>query len=237
MIVSERRSGVGRRSDDSLSKETRTMADFKRIAEKLEAGEAEEVKQLVQAAMDAGVPAADILNQGLLAGMESVGAKFKVNEIFVPDVIFAARAMTAGLQILQPKLAAAGVKPLGRVVMGTVKGDLHDIGKNLVCMMLRGAGFSVTDLGSDVPVEKFVAAAREGDGRCVVGLSALLTTTMPKMAEVVTQIRAAGLKNVKVMIGGAPVTQGYATEIGADGYAPDAATAADVARELMGVGK
>jgi 5-methyltetrahydrofolate--homocysteine methyltransferase len=213
------------------------MADFRQIAEKLEAGEADEVKRLVQAAINQGVPAADILNQGLLAGMESVGAKFKVNEIFVPDVIFAARAMTAGLQILQPKLAAAGIKPLGRVVMGTVKGDLHDIGKNLVCMMLRGAGFSVTDLGSDVPVEKFVAAAREGDGNCVVGLSALLTTTMPKMAEVVTQIRAAGLKNVKVMIGGAPVTQGYAKEIGADGYAPDAATAADVARELMGVGR
>ena len=213
------------------------MADFKAISEKLEAGEADEVKRLIQAAIDEGVPAAEILSQGLLAGMDSVGAKFKVNEIFVPDVIFAARAMTAGMQVLQPKLTAAGIKPIGRVVMGTVKGDLHDIGKNLVCMMLRGAGFNVVDLGSDVPVEKFVTAAKDGQGQCVVGLSALLTTTMPKMAEVIAQIKSAGLKNVKVMIGGAPVTQGYAKEIGADGYAPDAASAADVARELMGVGK
>ena len=213
------------------------MADFKAISEKLEAGEADEVKRLVQAAINEGVPAVDILNKGLLAGMESVGAKFKVNELFVPDVIFAARAMTAGMQVLQPKLTAAGIEPIGRVVMGTVKGDLHDIGKNLVCMMLRGAGFNVIDLGSDVPVEKFVAAAKDAKGECVLGLSALLTTTMPKMAEVITQVKKAGLKNVKIMIGGAPVTQGYANEIGADGYAPDAASAADVARDLMGVGR
>ena len=212
------------------------MADFDALSRQVVAGEAEEVSRLVKAAIGQGVPAVDILNKGLLAGMEVVGEKFKINEFFVPDVIFAARAMTAGMELIQPLLAKAGIEPIGRVVMGTVKGDLHDIGKNLVCMMLRGAGFNVVDLGSDVPVDKFVAAAKEAKGsKCLVGMSALLTTTMPKMAEVVTKVRAARLKNVKVMIGGAPVTQGYANEIGADGYASDAASAADLARQLMGV--
>jgi 5-methyltetrahydrofolate--homocysteine methyltransferase len=209
------------------------MADLKAIAEKLEAGEADEVARLVKEALDEGADAEEILNSGLLAGMSSVGEKFKVNELFVPDVVFAARAMTAGMAVIQPVLTERGVEPRGRVILGTVKGDLHDIGKNLVGMMLRGAGFEVTDLGSDVPTEKFVEAAR-GQKRCLLGLSALLTTTMPRMADVIKAVRAEGLENVKVMIGGAPVTRNFATEVGADGYAPDAASAADLARELIG---
>jgi 5-methyltetrahydrofolate--homocysteine methyltransferase len=211
------------------------MADFDAISSQLQIGEADDVRRLVTEAIDEGTPAEEILNKGLLAGMTVVGKKFKVNELFVPDVIFAARAMTAGLELLQPILAEKGVEPVGRVIVGTVKGDLHDIGKNLVGMMLRGAGFSVIDLGSDVPAEKFVEAAREAGSACIVGLSALLTTTMPKMAEVIQAMKDAGLDDVKVMVGGAPVTRGFADEIGADGYAPDAASAADLAKQLMGV--
>ena len=210
------------------------MADLEGVCRELQAGEPEAVARLVQEAVDEGVDAETILNEGLLKGMDIVGEKFKANEMFVPDVIFAARAMTAGMELLQPLLAATGVEPRGKVVIGTVKGDLHDIGKNLVGMMLRGAGFTVVDLGNDVSVEKFVSAAQEAGAKCVVGLSALLTTTMPKMADAVKALQKAGLKDVKVMIGGAPVTQGYADEIGADGYAPDAASAADLAKKLLG---
>jgi len=208
------------------------MADMGAIGEALQKGEADATVQLVRQAMDEGVSAEDVLNQGLLKGMDVVGEQFRTSQIFIPDVIFAARAMTAAMEILQPILADKGVEPVGRIVIGTVKGDLHDIGKNLVAMMLRGAGFTVIDLGNDVPADKFVAAAKEA-GKCVVGMSALLTTTMPKMAEVIKAVRDQKLKDVKVMIGGAPVTQGYADEIGADGYAGDAASAADMAKTLI----
>ncbi len=165
--------------------------------------------------------------------MGIVGGKFKRNEAWVPEVLIAARAMNAGMELLEPLLVEAGVEPVGTFALGTVKGDLHDIGKNLVAMMMKGAGFQVIDLGIDVPAEKFVEAVKES-GCDVVGFSALLTTTMPRMAEIVKALRDAGLTEVKIIIGGAPVTQGYADEIGADGYAPDAASAADVAKALIG---
>ena len=165
--------------------------------------------------------------------MNVVGKRFKANEIYVPEVLIAARAMKAGMAVLEPALAKAGVKPAGTVVLGTVKGDLHDIGKNLVGMMLTGGGLKVVDIGTDVPAEKFVEACK-AEGAQVCAMSALLTTTMPQMAEVVKAMKAAGVKS-KTIIGGAPVTQSYADEIGADGYAPDAASAVDVTKELMGV--
>ena len=165
--------------------------------------------------------------------MGIIGGKFKRNEVYVPEVLIAARAMHGGLEILEPILAETGVEPVGRIVLGTVKGDLHDIGKNLVGMMLKGGGFHVIDLGTDVSPEKFVEAARNS-GKCVIAMSALLTTTMPQMAAVMQALKAAGLGTVKTMIGGAPVTQNYADEIGADGYAPDAASAVDTAKELIG---
>jgi len=209
------------------------MADFDRMCAALEKGEADGLKSLVQAALSEGVSAEDILNKGLLRGMDKIGDDFKNSKCFVPDVIFAARAMTSAMELLQPILTEKGVEPVGRVVIGTVRGDLHDIGKNLVGMMLRGGGFEVIDLGADVAPEKFIDAAKKS-GQCLIGMSALLTTTMPVMEEVVTAVKKAKLPGVKTMIGGAPVTQDYAGEIGADGYAPDAATAVDLARKLMG---
>ena len=208
------------------------MADLKKLSELLEAGDPKGVASLTRQALDEGVPAETILNEGLLKGMDSIGRKFKVNEVFVPDVIFAARAMTAGLDLLKPLLAKAGVQPLGHVIIGTVEGDLHDIGKNLVAIMLTGGGFHVTDLGHDVSVERFVDAARSNP-RAIVALSALLTTTMPRMPEVVSALRQAGLNKVKVIVGGAPVTRTFANEIGAAGYATDAATAVDLAKSLL----
>jgi 5-methyltetrahydrofolate--homocysteine methyltransferase len=205
---------------------------FKEISEKLQAGKADEVKAMVQAEVNAGTPVGDILKKGLIAGMAVIGEKFKKNEVYVPEVLIAARAMNAGLTILEPLLAKAGVKPLGRVAIGTVKGDLHDIGKNLVAMMLRGAGFEIVDLKIDVAPDKFVDAAK--NGASLVCLSALLTTTMPQMKNVIEALKAAKL-NVPVLIGGAPVTQSYADEIGAAGYAPDAASAVDEAKKLLKV--
>jgi 5-methyltetrahydrofolate--homocysteine methyltransferase len=194
---------------------------------------AADVKALVEKAIQEKVSPADILNKGLLAGMSVIGDKFKKNEVYVPDVLIAARAMKAGTEVLKPLLAAAGVQPIGTVVMGTVKGDLHDIGKNLVCMMLEGAGFKVVDAGINVEAEKLVSLAKENNAK-VIGASALLTTTMTNMKGVVDAVKAAGLAGkVKVMIGGAPVTQAFCDEIGADGYAPDAASAADKAKELI----
>jgi len=206
------------------------MADLKAIAESLIKGKAAEVKELVRKAVEAKVPPGKILNEGLVAGMSVVGERFKKNEFYVPEVLIAARAMHAGMEILQPQLAAAGVKAVAKVAIGTVKGDLHDIGKNLVSMMWKGGGFEVVDLGIDVPPEKFVQAAK--DGCSVIGLSALLTTTMPQMKDVIKALKDAGQK-AKVVIGGAPVTQNYADEIGADGYAPDAASAVDIAKKLL----
>ena len=192
------------------------------------------VKELVQAAIDEGVEIEKILNEGLIAGMAVVGKKFRNNEFYVPEVLIAARAMHKGMDIIQPLLEGAGVEPLARVAIGTVKGDLHDIGKNLVSMMLKGAGFQVEDLGIDVPSEKFVQIAREGYQ--VICLSALLTTTMPAMKVVIEDLHKEGFKGkVGILIGGAPVTQNYADEIGADGYAPDASSAVDKAKELLGL--
>ena len=208
------------------------MADLNGISEALQRGDRDTVAKLVQAAVNEKVPPKKILDEGLIAGMSIIGRKFKNNEVYVPEVLIAARAMNGGMIILEPVLVKAGVKPVGQVVLGTVKGDLHDIGKNLVAMMLKGAGFQVTDIGTDAPAQKFVDAAK-AKGKCVVAISALLTTTMPQMAEIVKAIKASGLKGVKTLIGGAPVTQSYADEIGADGYAPDAASAADVAKTLI----
>jgi len=207
------------------------MADLNTIAEKLIAGNAPETKELVQQAMDEGVPVKDILDLGLIAGMNEVGRRFKNNEFYVPEVLIAARAMHWAMEVLGPKLEAAGVKSIGKAAIGTVKGDLHDIGKNLVAMMLRGAGFEVVDLTVDVSIEKFVEVAK-GDVQ-VICLSALLTTTMPQMPKVIEALKEAGITDVKVMVGGAPVTQKYADEIGADGYAPDAASAVDKAKQLL----
>lgn len=199
------------------------------ISENLQKGKAKVVKQLVQEAIDAGISAQDILEKGLIAGMNVVGEKFRNNEIFVPEVLVAARALNMGSALLKPLLAADGVKASGRVCIGTVQGDLHDIGKNLVKMMMEGKGLEVIDLGTDVAPETFVQTAIEQDCQ-IICCSALLTTTMPTMGEVVKAAEAAGIREkVKIMIGGAPVTQAFCEEIGADAYTPDAASAADAA--------
>ncbi|NSW56653.1 MAG: corrinoid protein [Armatimonadetes bacterium] len=210
------------------------MADLQALADSVIAGKRDDVAKLTQAAVDEGVSPADIINDGLIAGMSVVGEKFKNNEFYVPEVLIAARAMHAGMDIIKPLLAESGVQPRGKVAIGTVKGDLHDIGKNLVAMMLEGGGYEVLDLEVDVPAEKFVDAVKSG-GADVVALSALLTTTMPAMKDTIDALKEAGVRDqVKVVIGGAPVTQNYADEIGADGYAPDAASAVDKVRELLG---
>ena len=209
------------------------MSVLEQIKENLMKGKANDVKTLVEQALNDGEEPGKILNEGLLAGMSIIGERFKNNEVYVPEVLIAARAMKTGMEILQPKLVAAGVEPKGTAVVGTVKGDLHDIGKNLVRMMLEGAGLKVVDLGIDVEPQKFVDGARE-NGATVVGVSALLTTTMTNMKAVVEAVAASDLAGkVKVMIGGAPVTQAFCDEIGADGYAPDAASAADLATSLL----
>jgi len=208
------------------------MADLEGIKESLIKGDANKVKELVGTAVKENALVGDILNQGLIAGMNVVGTKFKNNEFYVPEVLIAAQAMHAGMEILEPLLEKSGIKPIGKIAVGTAKGDLHDIGKNLVIMMLKGGGFQVEDLGIDVAEEKFVETAKAGTQ--LIGISALLTTTMPSMKTVVEALKAAGLKDrVKVMIGGAPITQAYADEIGADGYSPDAASAVDKAKELL----
>lgn len=187
---------------------------------------------MVQEAIDAGMSAQVILNQGLLAGMDVIGVRFKAGEIYVPDVLVAARAMKTGTDLLKPLLISEGVESIGTVIMGTVKGDLHDIGKNLVIMMMEGKGLKVVDLGTDVPVEKFVEAAIEHNAK-IVACSALLTTTMGEMQNVVDAFKAANLRDeVTIMVGGAPVTEAFCKSIGADVYQPDAATAADAAAAI-----
>ena len=199
------------------------------ISQQLQAGRARNVKALVQQALDEGIPAQQILNEGLLSGMAIIGEKFKNNEVFVPEVLVAARAMNTGVELLKPHLLADGVKAKGRVCIGTVQGDLHDIGKNLVKMMLESKGLEVIDLGTDVSAETFVKTAAEQDCQ-IICCSALLTTTMGVMAEVVKAAEAAGIRDkVKIMIGGAPVTQSFCEQIGADAYTTDAASASDVA--------
>jgi len=209
------------------------MVDLASIAEALQRGDVGKVEELVRLALQEKLTPKDILENGLIKGMNIIGIKFKNNEIYVPEVLISARAMYAGMNILRPKLVETGVKNIGKVAIGTVRGDLHDIGKNLVKMMLEGAGFEVVDLGVDVSADKFVAAVKEHQPD-IVGMSALLTTTMVYMPEVIKSLEAAGLRDrVKVMIGGAPVTQNYAEQIGADGYSPDAASAAEDAKSLV----
>ena len=199
------------------------------ISLKLQAGKAKDVKVLVQQALDAGIAPQEILEKGLLAGMDIIGEKFKNNEVFVPEVLVAARAMNFGMAVLKPMLVAEGVKNTGKVCIGTVKGDLHDIGKNLVKMMLEGKGFEVIDLGADVAPETFIQTAKEQNCQ-IIGISALLTTTMNTMEEVVKLAEEAGIRDqVKIMVGGAPLTDAFAKKIGADAYTPDAATAAEAA--------
>ena len=209
------------------------MVDLNHISEALQRGDAEKVKELVKQALEEGLVPKEILENGLIKGMGIIGAKFKKNEVYVPEVLIAARAMHTGMDVLRPKLVETGVKNIGKVIIGTVTGDLHDIGKNLVKMMLEGAGFEVVDLGVDVSVEKFVEAAKEHQPN-IIGMSALLTTTMVNMPEVIKALESAGLRDkVKIMIGGAPITQNYAEQIGADSYSPDAASAADMAKTFV----
>jgi 5-methyltetrahydrofolate--homocysteine methyltransferase len=210
------------------------MADIlQEIASNLYGGEDEKVAELVQQALDQGSAPEDILAGGLIAGMDEVGKDFKAGDLFVPEVLIAARAMHAGMGVLRPLLAEADVPSAGTYVIGTVQGDLHDIGKNLVRMMLEGAGFETVDLGTDVRPEGFVEAVREHQPQ-IVGMSALLTTTMVNMKAIIEALVEAGLRDsIKIMVGGAPVTAAFAEEIGADAYAPDAASAVDVARQFI----
>lgn len=203
------------------------------ISEFLQKGRAKNVKALVQQAIDEGVDPKVILNEGLLSGMSIIGAKFKNNEVFVPEVLVAARAMNAGLTILEPKLIEIGNEPVGTAVVGTVQGDLHDIGKNLVVMMLKGAGFEIHDLGVDVEPAAFIDKAEEV-GADIICMSALLTTTMPKMQDCIDLLKERNLRDkYVVMVGGAPVNQSFCDQIGADYYTPDAATCADVAKTAV----
>jgi len=209
------------------------MIDLNSMSEALQRGDAEKVEELVRKVLEENLTPKKILEDGLIKGMDIIGAKFKKNEVYVPEVLIAARAMHAGMDILRPKLTETGVKDIGKVVMGTVKGDLHDIGKNLVEMMLEGAGFNVIDLGVDVSADKYVEAVKDYQPD-ILAMSALLTTTMIYMGEVIKALNDVGLRNkVKIMVGGAPITQDYADQIGADGYSPDAASAVDKAKVFI----
>ena len=206
--------------------------DLKTLYDAVVNGELEAVEDGVRAALAAGVTADKILSETLIPAMGEVGRLFEAQEFYVPEMLISARAMQAGVNILRPLLAEAGIASAGKLAFGTVKGDLHDIGKNLVIMMLEGAGFEVTDLGVDVAPDKFVQAAR--DGAQLIGMSAMLTTTMPNMKVTIDALKEAGVRNrVKVMIGGAPLTQAYAEQIGADGYTPDASSAVRKAKALL----
>jgi len=212
------------------------MPDLKELYDAILTGNARKAEAVTKDALEAGTDATELLGKYMIPAMDEVGKRFECNEYFVPELLIAARAMKTALQLLTPKLAAAGAKAVGRVVIGTVQGDLHDIGKNLVASMLEGSGFEVVDLGVDVSPQKFVEAAMEADGT-IVGLSALLTTTMTQMKAVVEALKKAGVRDkVKVIIGGAPITQQYADEIGADGYSDNASGAVGLARKLVGAG-
>ena len=213
------------------------MSKYQEISEAVQKGRKKQVLDYIQSALDEKLEAKDILNEGLLAAMDVVGDKFKNNEIYVPEMLIAARAMSAGMEVLKPYLSEAGVEPIGKAVIGTVKGDLHDIGKNLVRMMFEGKGIEVVDLGVDVPAERFVEAV-ETERAQIVACSALLTTTMGEIKNVVECFNERGLRDkVTIMVGGAPVTDAYCKEIGADFYSPDAASAADIARETLTGGR
>lgn len=206
---------------------------LEQMREDLYKGKVDQVGAATQKALDEGMSAQEILNDGLVAGMDIVGRDFKAGILFIPEVLLCAKVMHAGLEVLRPLLAESGVPSSGKVVIGTVAGDLHDIGKNLVSMMLRGAGFEIIDLGTDVSPEKFVESVRAEEAD-LVGMSALLSTTMPAMKTTIEALIEAGLRDrVKVLVGGAPVTAGFAEGVGADGYAPDAVTAVDTARSLI----
>jgi 5-methyltetrahydrofolate--homocysteine methyltransferase len=209
------------------------MADLVQLSEALQKMDIPGVKRLTQEAISAGIDPQKILSDGLIAGMDVAGRKFRRNEIFIPEMLVIAKAMHEALAILKPKLIEVGAEPVAKAVIGTVKGDVHDIGKNMFGMMLEGAGFTVTDLGYDVSPEKFVEAVKNESPR-VVGMSALLSTTMVEMPVVIDALKEAGIRDqVKVIVGGAPVTQKYADDIGADGYGDDAATGAEIARKLV----
>jgi len=207
------------------------MADLKALSDAIIKGDQNKSVEITRQALADGMTAKSVLDDGLIAGMDVVGARFKKNEIYIPEVLIAARAMKMAMEVLEPELVKAGVEPIGKLAIGTVQGDLHDIGKNLVAMMLKGAGFEVVDLGVDVGPEKFVEQAKS-KGIQLIGMSALLTTTMPGMEKTVTALKNAGL-STKIIVGGAPVTQDYADKIGADGYAADAASAVDMAKGLV----
>lgn len=206
---------------------------FGEIKDALMKGDRTAVAKHTKSALDARIPVKDILNNGLIAAMEVIGDRFKKSEIFIPEVLISAKAMHAGIAVLEPHMAKSGIQPLGKVVIGTVKGDLHDIGKNIVSMMLKGACFEIKDFGIDVPPQKFVDAVKDGQAD-IVALSSLLTTSMGSMKDTIKALQDSGLRSkVKVIVGGAPVTQDFADSIGADGYARDAATAVDKAKELL----
>jgi len=207
------------------------MADLKALADAVIKGDQSTAVGITKSALEEGTAAKNVLEEGLIAGMDVVGARFKNNEIYIPEVLIAARAMKMAMEFLEPELIKAGVEPVGKFLIATVQGDLHDIGKNLVAMMLKGAGFEVIDLGVDISPEKFVEQVK-AKGIQLVGMSALLTTTMPGMERTIKALKEAGV-SAKIMIGGAPVTQGYADKIGADGYAADAASAVDMAKSLV----
>ena len=207
------------------------MADLKALADAVIKGDQNTAIEITRAALSEDTAPKSVLDEGLIAGMDVVGARFKKNEIYIPEVLIAARAMKMAMEVLEPELAKAGVKPVGKFLIGTVQGDLHDIGKNLVAMMLKGAGFEVVDLGVDIGPEKFVEQAKTTRVQ-LIGMSALLTTTMPAMEKTLKALKEGGVP-AKIMVGGAPVTQGYADKIGADGYSADAASAVDVAKSLV----
>jgi 5-methyltetrahydrofolate--homocysteine methyltransferase len=210
------------------------MASFEELSVAIQKGIARKAKALTSALLAEKQSAGDILSKGLLDGMEKLGRRFRANEVYVPEVLLSARAMNASMEILKPQLVKAGIKPVGKMILGTVKGDLHDIGKNLVKMLAQGAGIEVIDLGIDVSADKFVQSVKNNPDARVIGMSALLTTTMAALKVVIDRLDKEGLRNkIKVMVGGGPLTEQFAREIGADGYAPDAARAAEKLMTLL----
>lgn len=208
------------------------MANFENLSQNVIKGMASQVKEQVSAMIDEGIAPLDIINQGLIAGMNVVGTRFKSGEMFVPEVLMAAKSMSEGIELIKPLIADTDMPSIGKVIIGTVKGDLHDIGKNLVAMMLESGGFTVINMGIDISPEKFVAAIKEHNPN-ILAMSALLTTTMLQMKDTIELLKEEGLRdNVKVIIGGAPISHDFADEIGADGFAPDAASAVDLCKEL-----
>ncbi len=211
------------------------MATFQELSAAIQKGNASAAKELTSSLLAEKQGAGEILNKGLLDGMEKIGRRFKANEVYIPEVLIAARAMNQSMEILRPELVKAGVRPIGKMLLGTVKGDLHDIGKNLVKMMAQGAGMEVVDLGIDVSADKFLQGARDNPDAKAIGMSALLTTTMTGMKEVIERFQKEGIRDkVRFLVGGAPLTDQYAREIGADGYAADAATAAEKLKAIVG---